>query len=129
MGSLQETVKEGDVNDSEESHIGDAIRCFLEYIKRNHGDETRAALREIGLTPKPMNEYEIAATIHHTKIGITQWRSFVQCVREFTGLERKSFCVTEREWRELGGDHGEVKAGKWDYHPKKKNSKKSREPR
>ena len=72
--SLQKTVNEEDVEDSEESHIGDAIRCFLEYIKTNHGDETRSALREVGLAPKQMNEYEIAATIHHTKIGITQWR-------------------------------------------------------
>ena len=62
-----------------------------------------------------MTEYEIAATMEENNIGIGQWRSFVQCFKTFTELEREALCVSEASWRRLGLDFGKITSGTVPY--------------
>ena len=99
----------------------DGVRSLLDYLLRYHGDATRAELRQLGLIPKKMDEYEVAATMEIAKIGPTQWRGVTECLRKYLELS-ESFCVSEKAWRQLGEDHGEITYGTWPYYKHGKDS-------
>ncbi|KAL7539781.1 hypothetical protein ACHAXR_011204 [Thalassiosira sp. AJA248-18] len=82
-------------------------------------------LRAMGLIPKQMNAYEIAATMKQANVGIGAWREFVKCVKVFCDIKREAFCVSEGVWRRLGEDHGEIDSGKYKYY---KGGDKSKRP-
>lgn len=101
----------------------DAMKAMLDYLVTRHPDLTKERLRELGLTPKRINEYEIAATISASNIGITQWREIVKCFKTYLDMEKTGFCVSEEMWRHLGKDHGEIRTGKCEWfkdEPKKR---------
>ena len=104
---LEASMKDG--------NLGDAMRCMFKYCLDRHGPVARENLRDLGVMPNQMNEFEIAVTINETKCGIGGWRMMVQCFKTYTGLERKSFAVTEDCWRRLGTDHGDVTANTYVY--------------
>jgi len=49
---------------------------------------TRDQMRELGLTPKQMSEYEMAATMKAANVGITSWQQIVKCFVTFCEIER-----------------------------------------
>lgn len=62
--------------------IKDGTQYLIEYlVLRRHVDTTHNALQELGVMPSIMNEYQIAATLAQTKIGIRQWREVVKCLK------------------------------------------------
>ena len=91
---------------------------MLDYLVKYHGDETREKLIQLGLSPKQMTAFQIAATMKATKSGPNVWRAFVQCFKTYTGLRRPMFTVSEEAWRRLGTDHGEIEHGTWTYDKK-----------
>ena len=98
--------------------LDEGIGCLLDYLLTKHGDVTREKLRDLGVLPKKMNAYEMAATMKESKIGISQWRSLVKCVKTYSGIA--DFSESERTWRRLGTDHGPIESGKFHYHRKLK---------
>ena len=90
-----------------EIHYG--FECILDHMLRHYEDETRATLQSLGISPKIMNEYEIAATLTEARINITQWREIVKCLKSYMGL--KKVCVPESKYRMLATEVGEIKTG------------------
>ena len=93
--------------------IRSGILSMFNYFFRRHRLDIEQALDDNGLLPKVMSEFEVLATMLHGRIGISQWRNIVQCLKTYLGLER--VCVPEREFRILGDDHGDIKVGEYAY--------------
>ena len=91
---------------------------MLEYLIKHHGETTKGILLKLGLLPKQMTAFDIAATMKATNTGIKVWRKFVMCFQTYTGLKREMFTVSEAAWRRLGLGHGEIKNGTWSYDKK-----------
>jgi hypothetical protein len=70
---------------------GDIIsgaKCIIDYMLCCHNAMTEQKLHELGVVPNIMNEFEIAATLHDARIGISQWRDIVKCLKTYLGLEK-----------------------------------------
>ena len=89
--------------------IDDAIRCILTYLLTQHGDAARTTLYDCGVIPRKLDEYDIAATMKATNMGIGQWRELVKCFKTYQEVD--GICVSEEAWRKLGKDHGEIICG------------------
>jgi hypothetical protein len=89
------------------------VKCIMEYLLKRHRRHSETVLRQNGLMPKVMNEFEVAATMKHAGIGYQVWRSIVQSLKGFLGLEK--VCVPESVYRELGKDHSDIKVGTFEY--------------
>lgn len=105
-----------------EEKVGNSIRCLIDYCHTVHPKETEEALTDLGLAPKPMNEYEMAATMKECGIGIATFRQVKTCCTTFMRMKRGQFSKSEESWRILGNDHGKIDAGTYDYHPPKKGT-------
>ena len=97
----------------EDDEVEDAIHCFIDYLSTKYGDTVRDHFRNLGLIPKQMDEFEVAATIDKCNLGIAQWRNLVQCLKTF--LELENFCISEKNWQKLGEDHGKISTGTFVY--------------
>ena len=86
------------------------IECMFDYLLIRYREPAKEALTNLGFLPKTLDVYEMSATMERCNIGITQWRSLVQCFKEFMNLD--SISVSEEAWRELGSDVGEIKTGR-----------------
>jgi len=84
---LQSCLESGD--------MGDALKYMLQYMKTRHSNMTRDQMRELGLTPKQMSEYEMSATMKAADVGITSWRQIVKCFVTFCEIERESLTMSE----------------------------------
>ncbi len=84
----------------------DSIHHILDYLLRKHGDVAQAQLQYLGITPRILNEYEVATTMDKANLGIGQWRTLVQCLKTY--LELDTFCVSETAWRKIGHDHAKI---------------------
>ena len=93
----------------------DSIACMLQYFKLHYPTEFKEKLIDLGVSPKQMNEYEMAATMSEAKIGIGSWRKIVQCFTTFTRMDRVQFAMSESAWRKLGEDHGTITGNKYIY--------------
>ena len=93
--------------------IGDAICCMLDYLLTRHGKETKEQLYDLGLIPKLLDEYEIAATMKQGNMGIGQWRELVKCFKTYMEIDK--LCVSESCWRRLGVDHGNIQCDRWKW--------------
>jgi len=71
-----------------EGTAADSIACMLQYFKYHYPTEFKEKLIDLGVSPKQMNEYEMAATMAEAKIGIASWRKIVQCFTTFTRMDR-----------------------------------------
>ena len=107
---LTKVVKDGEVEEG--------IEYMLEYLIKHHKESTQCILVKLGLSPKQMTAFDIAATMKATNTGIGVWRKLVVCFKTYTGLKREMFAVSEEDWRRLGRDHGEIKNGTWLYDKK-----------
>ena len=87
-------------------------------------DEFRAGLAKEKLSPRKLDEYDVAALMIHSNIELDQWRGVVQALRHFMGVDR--ICVNETKWRALGKGAGRVHRGEWLYDPENGNSKKAK---
>ena len=98
-----------------EGTAADSIACMLQYFKYHYPTEFKEKLIDLGVSPKQMNEYEMAATMAEAKIGIASWRKIVQCFTTFTRMDRVQFTMSEPAWRKLGEDHGTIIGNKYEY--------------
>ena len=86
----KKAVKDGEVEEG--------IEYMLEYLIKHHGVTTKGILLKLGLSPKQMTAFDIAATMKATNTGIKVWRKFVMCFQTYTGLKREIFTVSEAVW-------------------------------
>ena len=84
---LQSCLKSGD--------MGDALKYMLQYMKTRHSNMTRDQMRELGLTPKQMSEYEMAATMKASTFGINLWWQIMKCFVTFCEIERESLTMSK----------------------------------
>jgi hypothetical protein len=57
-----------------DGNVIDGFECILEYMMQCHEKAAREILRGLGVTPKVMNEHDVAAFLEETEIGISKWR-------------------------------------------------------
>ena len=90
--------------------IDDVIHCILTYLLTRHSDAARTELHDCGVLPRKLDEYDIAATMEATNMGVCQWRELVKCFKIYQEVDAIS--ISEEAWRKLGEDHSEIKCGK-----------------
>ncbi|KAL7533094.1 hypothetical protein ACHAWF_006364 [Thalassiosira exigua] len=96
--------------------INESIGSFCDYLWKYHNDAFRDKLVELGLCPKQMNEYEIAATMKAAGIGPACWLEIVKCLTTFTGLQREAYAKSIYSWQKLGEGHGPINSGTYRYY-------------
>ena len=94
--------------------LGEALSCMIEYLIARHGQVAKEKLTELGVIPKMIDEYGIAATMNQANIGVGQWREIVKCFKAFQEVDK--VCVSEDAWRRLGEDHGAIETGTYDWY-------------
>ena len=90
-----------------------AIQNIMQYLLQRHEELTRAALTGVGVIPKILTAYEVAAIMVQANLGTTHWRNLAQCLKTFLGLNVIS--VSEKTWMLIGHDHGVVSSGCYDW--------------
>ena len=90
-----------------------AIHNIMQYLLQRHEKFTTAALTGVGVIPKILTAYEVAAIMVQANLGTTQWRNLAQCLKTFLGLNVIS--VSEKMWMLIGHDHGVVSSGCYDW--------------
>jgi predicted component of type VI protein secretion system len=63
-------------------------------LMQRHEKATQEVLRNLGVTPKVMDEFDIAALLEASGIGISKWREVVKCLKTYMQLD--TICVSER---------------------------------
>ena len=79
----------------------------------NHEIIFEEKIQEKQLTPKIMNEFDVAALLQVSGIKIWQWRKIQQCLKLFMDIPQ--VCVTEERLRAVGTSHGEINHGTYYY--------------
>ena len=89
------------------------IKCILDFTLKRYRTEFESVLRENGLLPKIMNEYQVMALMKLCGFGIAKFRLLKQALRTYLGLDTIS--VPETKYRVLCEDHGPIDTGTYDH--------------
>ena len=99
--------------DSKEAN-NDITKVLLDYLTdKSRRQRLMEKLREMKLTPRKMNEYEVATLLDESGIKVRQWRIIRQCLKLFMDVSEVS--VPDRRVQELGTDHGVITCGTYLY--------------
>ena len=64
------------------------IHSIMDYLRKNYNKELMDDLSHSKVTPKVLDEYEVAALMIHSDIEVTHFRRVVQALKFFTGIDK-----------------------------------------
>ena len=101
------------INTAKEKADNDITGVLLDYLTDKRRQRLMEKLREMKLTPRVMNEYEVGTLLEQSGIKVRQWRIIRQCLKLFMDISEVS--VPEWRVRELGTDNGVIICGSYLY--------------
>ena len=102
------------INSESEEFNNDITEVLLDYLtEKSRRQRLMEKLREMKLTPRTMNEYEVATLLDESGIKVRQWRIIRKCLKLFMDISEVS--VPDRRVQQLGTDHGVITCGTYLY--------------
>eukprot|EP00986_Skeletonema_menzelii_P012891 scaffold7282_cov81-Skeletonema_menzelii.AAC.1 len=94
------------------------VEAVIDYLVKSHNAATREVLRDRKITPRLMDEYDVAATMDEAELKSWQWDKIKQCLKLFLDIDNVS--VARNKLQAISEGYGDITHGTYDYIDPKK---------